>query len=125
MLSVAAVNGPRSTVVSGEVVEVAALRDELVAEGVEARLVPVDYASHSAHVEAIEDALAQALAPIRPRSGSVPFRSSVTGDWLDTAELDADYWYRNLRRQVRFDDAVRGLLAAGARRSSRSVRIRW
>ncbi|MEU8703534.1 SDR family NAD(P)-dependent oxidoreductase, partial [Streptomyces sp. NPDC048680] len=41
--------------------------------------------------------------------------STVTGDWIDGAELDADYWYRNLREPVRFADAVAGLLAQGYR----------
>ncbi|HWO63298.1 MAG TPA: type I polyketide synthase, partial [Umezawaea sp.] len=112
-LSIAAVNGPLSTVVSGDLDALLALRDRLVEQDVKARVVPVDYASHSAHVEAIEAELAEILGPIRPRSGSVPFFSSVTGDWFDTAELDAGYWYRNLRQTVLFEDAVRGLLAEG------------
>ncbi|HWO63012.1 MAG TPA: SDR family NAD(P)-dependent oxidoreductase [Umezawaea sp.] len=111
-LSIAAVNGPLSTVVSGDIDALLALRDQLVADGVKAKVVPVDYASHSAHVEEIEAELAEVLGPIKPRSGSVPFFSSVTGDWLDTAGMDAGYWYRNLRQTVLFEDAVRGLLAA-------------
>ncbi|WP_438452824.1 type I polyketide synthase, partial [Streptomyces asiaticus] len=83
-LSVAAVNGPSAVVVSGD----ADALDELLAacegEGVRARRVPVDYASHCAHVEAIEDELRQALAGISPGSSSVPFYSTVTGGVLDT-----------------------------------------
>ncbi|MCP2241558.1 SDR family NAD(P)-dependent oxidoreductase, partial [Lentzea aerocolonigenes] len=112
-LSIAAVNGPLSTVVSGDIEALQALRDDLVAGGVKARMIPVDYASHSAHVEAIEAELAEVLEPIRPRSAEVPFFSSVTADWLDTVELDAAYWYRNLRQTVRFEDAVRGLVSSG------------
>ncbi|MYW01789.1 type I polyketide synthase [Streptomyces sp. SID3343] len=112
-LSVAAVNGPSSTVVSGGVDELLRLRDELVAEDVRVRLVPVDYASHSAQVEAIEAELAEVLAEVRPRSGEVAFFSSVTAGWVDTAELDAGYWYRNLRQTVLFEDAIRGLVAEG------------
>jgi acyl transferase domain-containing protein/NADPH:quinone reductase-like Zn-dependent oxidoreductase/acyl carrier protein/nucleoside-diphosphate-sugar epimerase len=111
-LSIAAVNGPLSTVVSGDIDALLALRDELVADGVKAKVVPVDYASHSAHVEVIETELAELLGPIQPQSGSVPFFSSVTGNWLDTAGLDAGYWYRNLRQTVLFEESVRGLLAA-------------
>ncbi|WP_190195234.1 acyltransferase domain-containing protein, partial [Streptomyces minutiscleroticus] len=48
-------------------------------------------------------------AGIRPQRAAVPFRSSVEGRWLEGPELDAGYWYRNLRRTVRFDDAVRSL----------------
>ncbi|WP_059362232.1 type I polyketide synthase [Lentzea aerocolonigenes] len=112
-LSIAAVNGPLSTVVSGDIEALTALRDDLVAGGVKARMIPVDYASHSAHVEAIEAELAEVLEPIRPRSAEVPFFSSVTADWIDTEELDTAYWYRNLRQTVRFEDAVRGLVSSG------------
>ncbi|MBO3682899.1 type I polyketide synthase, partial [Streptomyces sp. NEAU-YJ-81] len=112
-LSVAAVNGPSAVVVSGD----ADALDELLAvcEGgeIRARRIPVDYASHCAHVEAIEGELLRELAGISPRSSSVPFYSTVTGGVLDTAGLDAGYWYRNLRQTVRFDETVRTLLADG------------
>ncbi|MGM1061313.1 SDR family NAD(P)-dependent oxidoreductase [Saccharothrix sp. Mg75] len=108
-VSVAAVNGPSSVVVSGEVAGVEAV----VASVPGARRVPVDYASHSAQVERIEDGVLAASAGIVPRPGAVPFLSSVTAGWLDGRELDAGYWYRNLRRVVRFDDAVRVAAEAG------------
>ncbi|MFF2852284.1 SDR family NAD(P)-dependent oxidoreductase [Streptomyces sp. NPDC058001] len=112
-LSVAAVNGPVSTVVSGDA---DALDELLVAcegRGVRARRVPVDYASHSAHVDLIREELAESLAPIAPVSSRVPFFSTVTGDWIDTAELNADYWFANLRQTVRFEEATRALLDQG------------
>ncbi|WP_438453457.1 acyltransferase domain-containing protein, partial [Streptomyces asiaticus] len=77
---------------------------ELVVEcegvGVRARWVDVDYASHTAQVEAIEGELARSLSQVRPVSSRIPFFSTVEGVWLDTAELDAGYWYRNLRSTV-------------------------
>ncbi|MFJ5920980.1 type I polyketide synthase [Kitasatospora sp. NPDC092948] len=114
-LSVAAVNGPSSTVVSGDADAVAALVDEFVAEGVRARLIDVDYASHSAHVEEIRERLLSDLDGIAPVSGSVPFFSTVTGGWLDTEVLDAEYWYRNLRQTVEFGRATEALLGEGFR----------
>ncbi|MFI5945825.1 type I polyketide synthase [Streptomyces uncialis] len=114
-LSVAAVNGPSSTVVSGDADAVTTLVDQLVERGVRARRIEVDYASHSAHVEEIRDQLLSDLAGITPVSGSVPFFSTVTGGWLDTASLDASYWFRNLRETVRFEEATRGLLGEGFR----------
>jgi acyl transferase domain-containing protein/acyl carrier protein len=101
-LWVAAVNGPSSTVVAGDAEAVAAL----VATEERARLIPVDYASHTVHVEAVRDELLAALGTVEARSGNVPFYSTVTGGLLDTSELDTAYWYRNLREQVRFEDAV-------------------
>ncbi|KDN87764.1 type I polyketide synthase [Kitasatospora cheerisanensis] len=114
-LSVAAVNGPSSTVVSGDVDAVAELVEELVAEGVRARLIEVDYASHSAHVEEIRERLLADLDGIVPQSGAVPFYSTVTAGWLDTKALDAEYWYRNLRQTVEFGRATEALLEEGFR----------
>jgi polyketide synthase 12 len=112
-LSLAAVNGPTSVVVSGEV----AALDELVArceaDDVWARVIPVDYPSHSVRVEDLRERLARDLADIEPRSGTVPFFSTVTAELIDTAELDADYWYTNLRRPVRFNDALEALIDGG------------
>ncbi|MEK8173553.1 acyltransferase domain-containing protein [Streptomyces sp. M19] len=53
------------------------------AEGVRARVIPVDYASHSVRVEEIRERLLEELAPVCPRVGSVPVYSSVTGgSWM-------------------------------------------
>ncbi|MGW7586785.1 SDR family NAD(P)-dependent oxidoreductase, partial [Kitasatospora sp. NPDC054768] len=93
----------------------AALVEALVGEGVRARLIEVDYASHSAHVEEVRERLLADLDGIVPLSGAVPFYSSVTGGLLDTKALDAEYWYRNLRETVEFEQATRALLAAGHR----------
>ncbi|WSQ12834.1 SDR family NAD(P)-dependent oxidoreductase [Streptomyces sp. NBC_01231] len=112
-LSLAAVNGPSSAVVSGDTDALGELLARCERDGVRARRLPVDYASHCAHVEAVEDALLRDLKGIAPRSSAVPFYSTVTGGVLDTAELDAAYWYRNLRRTVRFDETVRVLLDEG------------
>ncbi|MDI5967339.1 SDR family NAD(P)-dependent oxidoreductase [Streptomyces sp. SL54] len=115
VVSVAAVNGPSSTVVSGE----ASALDELLAvceeRGIRARRVAVDYASHSVQVEGIRERLLEALAGLEPRSGSVAFYSAVTGGVVDTAQLDAEYWYRNLRETVEFEAAARQLAADGYR----------
>ncbi|QCX74521.1 Erythronolide synthase, modules 3 and 4 [Streptomyces sp. YIM 121038] len=113
-LSVAAVNGPATTVLSGDPEAVEGVVAALVAQDVRARVIPVDYASHSAHVEAIEERLLTALADLAPRPADVPFHSTVDAAPLDGgAALDAAYWYRNLRRTVRFEEAVRGLLGQG------------
>ncbi|MCK9896506.1 type I polyketide synthase [Frankia sp. AgB32] len=112
-LSVAAVNGPTAIVVSGDDDALAELLAGCDRDGVRARRVPVDYASHSAQVDEIEPRLRDLLAVVRPRTGTVPLYSTVTGVPIDTAHLDADYWVANLRRTVRFSTATRALLDAG------------
>ncbi len=114
-ISVAAVNGPSAVVVSGEREALAELLGECEAKGLRARQIPVDYAAHSTQVEAIRDELLEACSSIAPRSGDVPFYSTVTGGLLDTRELDGEYWYRNLRQTVCFAQVSRALLAQGCR----------
>ncbi|MBU3870328.1 SDR family NAD(P)-dependent oxidoreductase, partial [Streptomyces sp. 4503] len=114
-ISVAAVNGPGAVVVSGEPEALHELLARCEAEDVRAKLIPVDYASHSAQVEQIHDELLDILAPIRPRTSRIVFHSTVTGEPLDTAGLDAAYWARNLRETVRLETATRALLTSGHR----------
>ncbi|MCD9141061.1 type I polyketide synthase [Streptomyces albireticuli] len=112
-IGVAAANGPSSTVVSGDA---DALEEFLAAcekTGIRARRVPVDYASHSPHVDPVRRELLEALKPVSPVTSRIPFFSTVTGDWVDTAGLDASYWFENLRRPVEFEAATRSLLAQG------------
>ncbi|MEV0028354.1 type I polyketide synthase [Nocardia sp. NPDC050793] len=112
-LSLAAVNGPAQSVIAGDVPAMAEFLAACADDGVWARRIPVDYASHSKAVERLRDRLLAELEPIRPQSGSVPFFSTVFADRLDTAELDAEYWYRSLREPVRFADAVTALITDG------------
>ncbi|MET8572529.1 type I polyketide synthase, partial [Streptomyces sp. NPDC004783] len=109
-LSVAAVNGPASTVVAGAPDAVDGFLHQAAAEGFQTRRLPVDYASHSAQMEEIRQDLLDTLADVTARTGDTPFYSTVTADVMDTAGLDAAYWYRNLRQTVRFEEAVRLLL---------------
>ncbi|MEU0009556.1 SDR family NAD(P)-dependent oxidoreductase [Streptomyces sp. NPDC006314] len=113
-VSIAAVNGPNTVVVSGDPDALRELGLLLAKAGVMRWNVPgVDFSAHSAHVEPLEPQLAEILAGIRQRAAEVPFYSTVTAAPLDTATLDAGYWYRNLRAPVRFEETVRALDAAG------------
>ncbi|KOX24343.1 acyl transferase [Nocardiopsis sp. NRRL B-16309] len=111
-IGVASVNGPASTVLSGDEEAVAELVTTCEREGVHVRRVDVDYASHSPHVERIRADLRSALADLRPRRARLPIHSTVapSAEWspgsaagggrMAGTEFDADYWYRNLRHPV-------------------------
>ncbi|ORA77630.1 type I polyketide synthase [Mycobacterium malmoense] len=114
-LNIAAVNGVSSVVVAGDADALAELMRRCEAQNVRARRIDVDYASHSAQVDAIREPLAEALAGIRARSSSVAFFSTVTGEPMDTAGLTADYWYQSIRQTVQFERAVRNACGAGHR----------
>lgn len=115
-LSIAAVNAPGSTVVSGQPAAIEELLEELSAGGVFARRVKIDVASHSPQVAPLLDELRQRLAGLRPRNGDVPIISTVTGGEVAGSALDGDYWARNLRQAVRFADAITALDHAGYNR---------
>ncbi|WDT90442.1 acyltransferase domain-containing protein [Streptomyces sp. SCSIO-PteL053] len=82
-VSVAAVNGPSSVVVSGEPGALEELVASWAGEGVRVKRIAVDYASHSAQVELIEEELAGLLAGVVPVRGRVPFiRRSPVRCWM-------------------------------------------
>ncbi|QCX80459.1 Erythronolide synthase, modules 3 and 4 [Streptomyces sp. YIM 121038] len=113
-VEVAAVNGPSSVVIAGDAQALDEVLEALSRDGVRTRRVAVDYASHTRHVEDIQAALAEALVGVDAKAPEVPFYSTVTGGWVaEAGVLDAGYWYRNLRGQVRFGPAVADLLAEG------------
>jgi candicidin polyketide synthase FscB len=114
-LSVAAVNGSSATVVSGDPSEIAGLAAACAADGVRARVLPVDYASHGPQVASLEAEISTALAGITPGAARVPMLSAMTGEWLTGQELDAGYWYASLRAPVEFQRSVEVLSAAGYR----------
>ncbi|WP_254893710.1 type I polyketide synthase [Nocardia donostiensis] len=109
-LAVAVVNGPSSVTVSGTVTAVRAFLDDCARDDIRASRVAVGYAAHSAQVEPLREPLLRDLRSIEPRSAQIPFYSSVTGEPMDTRDLDAEYWYQNLRQPVRFDRAVAAAL---------------
>jgi acyl transferase domain-containing protein/acyl carrier protein len=114
-VTIAAVNSPSAVVVSGPPAQVAAVVAAAEEQGLRARVIDVDYASHGPQVDRITAELTDALAGITPRAARAAFYSTITAAPYDTAALDAAYWVRNLRRPVRFADAVAALLAAGHR----------
>ena len=115
-IEIAALTSPFSAVLAGDVESLDELMAECTEAGIRAKDIPgAEGASHSAHVEFLREDLLEAISPIAPRSGEIPFHSTVTGEVLDTARLDPDYWYRNLRQTVLLEPALRSLLRQGER----------
>ena len=112
-LSVAAANGPTSTVLSGEPAALKEVLEKLERQGVYCRLVKVDVASHSPQMEPLCDELEQTLKYIRPLPAAIPICSTVTGEFENGTRFDAGYWRRNLREPVRFSAAIERLRESG------------
>ncbi|WP_231702975.1 type I polyketide synthase [Tsukamurella asaccharolytica] len=110
-VSVAVIASPRQSVVAGDPLAIDALIEKVAAQGLMARRVEVDVASHHSTVDPILGELRAALSGITPRTPTIAVLSTVRpGD--DAPVFDADYWATNLRAPVRFADAV---VAAGER----------
>ncbi|WP_171987807.1 type I polyketide synthase, partial [Streptomyces sp. MP131-18] len=115
-LSVAAVNSPLSTVVTGEPEALLQFERKLRKQRVMRWRIPVSgFVAHSRLCEPLADTLPTALAGIEPRPGGISFFSTVEGRLIDGTELGPDYWYANVRQSVRFAEAVEALAASGHR----------
>ncbi|MEU4202543.1 type I polyketide synthase [Streptomyces sp. NPDC026294] len=114
-VDIAVLASPSTTVVGGEADAVREMIAFWERRAVTARLVEVDYASHTRHMDPILDDLRAALADLSPQPPAVPFYTCVLDDPRATATMDAAYWAANLRKVVRFTDTVRALGEDGYR----------
>ncbi|XXT16877.1 beta-ketoacyl synthase N-terminal-like domain-containing protein [Sorangium sp. So ce429] len=114
-LTIAAVNDPRSVVLSGEEAALLDAVQRLRGEAVDCRLLPVSHAFHSPQMAPLQRELLHALSALAPRRATSSMFSTVTGARVSGDELDPAYWARNMREPVRFSTAVDAAVAAGYR----------
>ncbi|MFC8006843.1 SDR family NAD(P)-dependent oxidoreductase [Streptomyces olivaceus] len=114
-VDVAVVASPENTVVGGDADRIRRLAEEWDAHGVGIRVVEVDVASHTAHMDPVLPDLTDALADVGGGPPVTAFYSTVTDDPREHAAFDAAYWSANLRREVRFADAVQAAAEDGHR----------
>ncbi|MEV7405693.1 SDR family NAD(P)-dependent oxidoreductase, partial [Streptomyces sp. NPDC091267] len=116
-VDIAAVNGPRSVVISGDGDAVRAVAARLEQDGRRTRPLRVSHAFHSSHMDAMLDAFRETAQDIAYHPARLPVISNVTGRLASDGELTTpDYWVRHVREAVRFGDGIRSLAAAGIRR---------
>ena len=112
-VAVAAINGPSMVTLAGDTEALETVVEALEEKGTFVRWLLIDYAFHTHQMDPIKDELLESLAHISPKKSRVPFVSTVTAGVVNGEELDADYWWRNVRNPVRFSKAVRTILDAG------------
>jgi acyl transferase domain-containing protein/protein-L-isoaspartate O-methyltransferase len=112
-VSVAAVNGPTSTVISGAAAAIESAVEELSTRGIFARLLDVSLASHSTHMEPLRGELVRSLAGLSSRPAAIALYSTVTGARAGAGDFDAEYWGRNLREPVLFARAIAAAAESG------------
>lgn len=105
--SIAVVESPSSTVLSGDVDPIERIITDCERRGISCLRVQTDYAAHSPQIDPIRQPLLDGLAGLVPGATTVPFLSTVTGVEVPGAALDREYWWRNLREPVLLDETVR------------------
>ncbi|MES4909438.1 MULTISPECIES: type I polyketide synthase, partial [unclassified Streptomyces] len=116
-VSVAAVNGPRSVVMSGDKDVIDEIAARFGAEGRKTRMLRVSHAFHSVLMEPMLDRFRAVAEGLTYHTPTIPFVSSVTGAAADPEDLcSAEYWVRHVRATVRFADTVRFLAGQGVSR---------
>ncbi len=113
-VSVAALNGPRDTVLAGDREALAGLAREFEGRGGRWRWVSETYAFHGPGLEAAAEELRAGLQGLSPAAGRVPIASSTLGALAGGASLDPAHWAANLARPVHFAAAVEAVSGAGA-----------
>ncbi|MER7953108.1 type I polyketide synthase, partial [Streptomyces sp. NPDC096079] len=111
-VSIAAVNGPLAVVVSGDVEAVEDVAATFAATGRKTRRLVVSHAFHSHRMDGMLDAFAAVTSQVRYAEPRVPMVSTVTGLPVD---VTADYWVRQVRREVRMSDGLAALHGLGMR----------
>jgi amino acid adenylation domain-containing protein len=110
-LSLAAVNGPSFSVISGPADRVDELARRLEVEGIDARRLHTSHAFHSAMMDPILERFAGEVGKVRLSAPQIPYLSNLTGTWIEPSQAtDPSYWVRHLRETVRFADGAAELL---------------
>jgi acyl transferase domain-containing protein/thioesterase domain-containing protein/acyl carrier protein len=110
-LTLAAVNGPQSCVVSGPREAIDELQDELDIQEIEFQRLVTSHAFHSAMMDPVLPLFAQLVKQINLGSPQIPYISNVTGTWITDAQTtSADYWAEHLRKPVLFDAGLKELI---------------
>ena len=112
-LAIAGINSPCGVTIAGSSELLEQLETHLAGRKIFRKRLDIDYAFHSLAMNEIETGVRTALAKIQPRESIIPFYSTVTGNILDGKQLDAEYWWNNIRKPVLFEQAIKHLLADG------------
>lgn len=109
-VTVAAINGLQSIALAGDPDALEEIESELSEEKVFCRMLKVKVAFHSHHMDPLKDELLSSLSGLESGPATIPMYSTVTTDVVPTGELDAAYWWRNVREPVSFAPTIDRLI---------------
>jgi amino acid adenylation domain-containing protein len=109
-LSIAAYNGPTTTVLGGDPDAIRELVTQLAGQEIFCQVVNIDYASHTGHMEFLRAPLTAELAGLRARRAELPMMSTVAAAVQDGSRFDAAYWASNEQQPVRFWQGIAELV---------------
>lgn len=114
-VAVAAINSPVLTTLSGPTPTLRQLQEKFEADGIFCRLLPTSHAFHSSMMDSIVDPFAKLAGAVHHEKPTIPWISTFTGTWVDREHgPDGAYWAGQLRRTVRFGQAIETGLQGGA-----------
>jgi acyl transferase domain-containing protein/SAM-dependent methyltransferase len=109
-VSLAAINAPGFTVLSGPHHAMDRVEAVLARESVAARRLHTSHAFHSAMMEPILGEFEALVSDVHLNKPSIPFVATLTGEWADGPVTRPEYWSAQLRSTVRFADALQTLM---------------
>lgn len=112
-LCIAGINSHKGVTIAGNPDALTRFEEHLDGYSVFYKRLELDYAFHSPAMDSTETGIRESLANIRPGSCAVPFFSTVSGSLQEGRDLGADYWWRNIRQPVLFEQAIRSIQQTG------------
>ncbi|REK71362.1 SDR family NAD(P)-dependent oxidoreductase [Paenibacillus paeoniae] len=112
-VSIAAINSPSAVTLVGEPEALRTLTDKLESEGIFCKYLHVSVPYHSHYMEPLRNELLEELRDLKLSPTAVPLYSTATGHRIEGTELQADYWWKNVREPVYFASAVQDMIRDG------------
>lgn len=112
-VELAAINTSTSVTLAGDEATLICLGDRLAADKVFFRMLDLDYAFHSRALDPVRSHFLNRVGSVTAGATNIPYYSAVLGDEIPGAHLDTEYWWNNMRRPVRFRDAIVTMIDSG------------
>lgn len=112
-INIAAINGPKTVTLSGDASALEKLAEKLTKQDIYNTFLRVDVPFHCFLAESIKEEFLTSLGKVTTHKNTIPLFSTVTGEEINGIELDAGYWYKNIRQTVEFYPAMKKMVQEG------------